>query len=102
MGWGRCSCKFCIFGNKNQFAGAAKTSPEQMKELIRIEKEFACTINRKYNLEKLIESGNAYENITTESVTLATNSIYNQQIIIPLTEQWILPAGAFGENCGSM
>lgn len=27
MGFGRCSCKFCIFGNKNQFASVAQISP---------------------------------------------------------------------------
>jgi 3'-phosphoadenosine 5'-phosphosulfate sulfotransferase (PAPS reductase)/FAD synthetase len=102
MGWGRCSCKFCVFGNKNQFAGAAKISPRQIESLISLEKDFGCTINRKYNLEKLIESGNSYENITAELATLATGSIYNRQIIIPPTEQRVLPAGAFGENCGSM
>lgn len=34
MGWGRCSCKFCIFGNKNQFASAASISPEQIGKII--------------------------------------------------------------------
>ena len=101
MGWSRCSCKWCIFGNKNQFAGAAKVSPEQGLELIRLEKEFNCTIKRKTDLAGLIQSGNAYQHITPELIQLATGYDYNQPIIIPDTIPWILPAGAFGENCGA-
>jgi 3'-phosphoadenosine 5'-phosphosulfate sulfotransferase (PAPS reductase)/FAD synthetase len=103
MGWGRCSCKFCIFGNKNQFASAAKISPNQIKSLINLEKEFGCTIHRsKSGLESLIQSGTVYENITEEPATLATSYDYNLPVIIPDNEEWILPAGAFGENCGSI
>ena len=100
LGWGRCSCKMCIFGSRNQFASADKISPEQIKEIIQLEKEFGCTINRKCGLQTLIDSGKAYDAITEELAALATSHEYNQSIIIPESEAWILPAGAFGENCG--
>jgi 3'-phosphoadenosine 5'-phosphosulfate sulfotransferase (PAPS reductase)/FAD synthetase len=99
MGWGRCSCKLCIFGNKNQFASTARISPEQVSEVIKLENEFGCTINRKYGLQRLIDSGEVYSSITKELAALATSHNYNQTIIIPEDEPWILPAGAFGENC---
>jgi 3'-phosphoadenosine 5'-phosphosulfate sulfotransferase (PAPS reductase)/FAD synthetase len=102
MGWGRCSCKFCIFGNKNQFASAARISPKQAEYIVGLEKEFGCTIHRKYDLKSLIQSGNVYENITEELANLATSYNYHLPIIMPQSEQWILPAGAFGENCGSV
>lgn len=101
MGWGRCSCKFCIFGNKNQFASAAKISPVQIAEVISLEDEFKCTINRSCSLRKLIDSGTVYENITKELAELATSYNYDLPIIIPESEVWLLPAGAFGENCGA-
>lgn len=102
MGWGRCSCKFCIFGNKNQFTSAAKVSPKLMENLILYEKEFGCTIHRKCGLERLISGGTAYENITKDMISLATGCNYNLPVILPETEKWELPAGAFGENCGSV
>jgi hypothetical protein len=101
MGWGRCSCKLCIFGNKNQFASAARISPEQVSEVIKLENEFECTINRKCGLQTLIDSGEIYSAITEELAALATSYNYNQSIIIPDMEPWILPVGAFGENCGA-
>jgi 3'-phosphoadenosine 5'-phosphosulfate sulfotransferase (PAPS reductase)/FAD synthetase len=102
MGWGRCSCKFCIFGNKNQYASAAKVSPTQIESLIGLEEEFGCTIHRKHNLKSLIQQGTVYETIMEEWLTLATGYDYNLPVIIPQSEKWILPAGAFGENCGSL
>lgn len=102
MGWGRCSCKFCIFGNSNQFASAAQISPKLINKVINYEANFKCTINRKCDLSKLIAQGIIYPNITEELKTLATSYDYNQPIFIPDDEPWILPAGAFGENCGAM
>jgi 3'-phosphoadenosine 5'-phosphosulfate sulfotransferase (PAPS reductase)/FAD synthetase len=98
MGWGRCSCKGCIFGNKNQFASAAKISPKQIESLIRLEREFGCTIHRKLSLEKLIQSGSAYENITEKLASLATSYDYNLPVILPENEEWILPCGAFADS----
>lgn len=101
MGWGRCSCKFCIFGNKNQFASANKVSPEGAKQLIRFEDQFKTTMKRKQGLGEFIESGTPYENITADLARLATQYIYDLQIIIPEDEKWLLPAGAYGDTCGA-
>jgi 3'-phosphoadenosine 5'-phosphosulfate sulfotransferase (PAPS reductase)/FAD synthetase len=102
LGWGRCSCKFCIFGNKNQFASAAKISPEQTQYIVELEKLFKCTIKRNMDLQTLIDSGSPYDNTINGFLTaLATQHIYNVPIIIPDDDVWLLPAGAFGEACGS-
>jgi len=101
MGWGRCSCKLCIFGNKNQFASAARISPKQVSEVIKLESEFGYTINRKCGLQTLIDSGEVYSAITEELAALATSYNYDLPIFIPEDEPWILPAGAFGESCGA-
>lgn len=102
MRWGRCSCKFCIFGNANQFASASYISPLQSIKIIDYEDRFKCTIKRKYSLKDLISEGKIYKSITNELIELATTSDYYLSIIIPNTEDWIVPAGAFGEMCGSM
>lgn len=100
MGWGRCSCKFCIFGNANQFASASYLSPEQAVEIIDYEDRFKCTIKRKCGLRELIKSGKIYKTMTKELMELATSYQYNLPIIIPQNESWIIPVGAYCETCG--
>lgn len=102
MGWGRCSCKFCIFGNRNQFASAARISPALTREIISLEGQFGCTIKQSCDLGDLIASGTPYPHITDELTALATNYDYDRPIILPEDEPWLLPAGAYGENCGAM
>lgn len=101
MGWGRCSCKFCIFGNKNQFASAASISPEQISRIIKLERDFGYTLKRNLSLPELIAMGCVYKNITPELQCLATSYNYDQAIILSVTEEWTLPSGVFGENCGA-
>jgi len=100
MGWSRCSCKFCIFGNKNQFASAAYISPELANEIIQLEEDFKCTIHRKCDLTTLIKSGKVYPHISAELKRIATSYDYERSIFLEENEKWILPAGAYGENCG--
>ena len=102
MGWGRCSCKFCIFGNKNQFASAAVISPLQITKLVSCEKVFGCTIKRDTDLQSLINKGTPYSTITDQLKNLAIGYSYNLPIVLPPDEPWLLPAGAFGECCGAM
>lgn len=99
MGFGRCSCKFCIFGNQDQFASAACISHCQSNQLIQFEKDFGYTLKRDTDLATLIRKGQPYNSITNELKRLATNYEYSQPIIVPDTEQWTLPAGAF-RKCG--
>ncbi|MEM7485827.1 MAG: phosphoadenosine phosphosulfate reductase family protein [Bacteroidota bacterium] len=97
MGWSRCSCKYCIFGNADQFASAYKVSPEQGNVLIDMENYFGVTMKRDKNLSTLIQSGNPYGFIDERMSSLSKSKKYYGQII---TESWALPAGAYGESCG--
>lgn len=102
LGWSRCSCRFCIFGNKHQFASAANISPERIQEIAGLEKLFKCTIKRKCDILAFIASGTPYSYITDELKAIATSYSYDLPIILSPDEEWMLPAGAFGENCGPM
>ena len=99
MGFGRCSCKFCIFGNCHQFASAACVSQQQAERLITFEKDFGYTMKRDINLATLIKKGKPYEAITDELVTLATSFEYSAPVLVPEGQMWQLPAGAF-KSCG--
>ena len=97
MGWSRCSCKFCIFGNADQFLSAFTISPEIGQELVNIEQDFGVTLKRKESLPQLIEKGTTYSTITEELKEISTSKVYTGKI---LTDNWTLPAGAYGESCG--
>ena len=99
MGFGRCSCKFCIFGNCHQFASAACISKHQADCLVQFEKEFGYNLKRDTDLATLIKKGQPYENITKELSQLATSYEYSMPIILPDNEAWQLPSGAF-KKCG--
>jgi len=98
LGYGRVSCKWCIFGNKNQFATSYSISPEQGENIIALEKEFGYTIKNGTDLRTLIEAGEPYEeSYNNLLVRLAIGKDYDKSIIC---EYWTLPAGAYGECCG--
>lgn len=99
MGFGRCSCKFCVFGNQNQFASAACISKHQAADLIQFEKDFGYTLKRDTDLETLIKKGTPYETISKELATIATSYEYKHDIIVPEQEKWQIPSGAF-RKCG--
>lgn len=99
MGWGRVSCKFCIFGNANQFASANYISPKQGSEIINFENLFGITIKRNMDIQMLINNGNIYKHITDELKKIATSYTYKLSIFM---DEWLLPSGAYGENCGAV
>lgn len=98
LGWSRCSCKYCIFGNADQFASSAKVSPDGLLDLAQLESDFGVTLKRETDLLSLVEKGNPYEAITPDLATLATATKYNGEIFS--SKPWKLPAGAYGESCG--
>lgn len=96
LGFGRVSCKFCIFGNQNQFASAFAISPEQGARISQYEDQFGTTIKRKESLVEYIAKGTPYE-MDKVTIDLATSEEYSEPIF---TDDWVLPSGAFGESCG--
>lgn len=100
MGFGRVSCMKCIFGNADQFASAYLIDSEGTQEITDYEKEFGVTIKRKESVEDLVAKGTPYDAITDDRAKLSMSHTYTKNIILPESEKWILPAGAFGESCG--
>lgn len=99
LGWGRVSCKLCIFGNANQFASAKAISPKQTQQVVDLEREFGVTIKRSENLQKLMSRGTVYTAVmqNPQWVRIALSDYYDGPIF---TDNWVLPAGAYGESCG--
>ena len=97
MGWSRCSCKFCIFGNADQFASAFAVSPEQGQNLIDLENDFGITLKRDKDLSSLVSEGSIYIDINEDNILVSTSERYTGKIF---TDNWVIPSGAFGESCG--
>lgn len=97
LGWGRVSCKWCIFGSPDQMASAYLLSPNQGENLIHLENHFGVTLKRNIDLRSFIEKGTPYETITAELMEIALSEDYDLEIVM---EDWYLPAGAYGESCG--
>lgn len=100
LGFGRCSCKFCVFGNANQFASAACISHMKFDRLTSLETAFGHTLKRDTDLKTLIKKGAPYGAITKELADIATSIEYTQSVIVPASETWQLPAGAFSKCLG--
>lgn len=99
LGWGRASCKFCIFQNANGFKSAATLSPEQAEEICQLEEAFGVTIKRKESMRELLAKGTPYPALRDAfTATLAVSKEYTLPVYNP---NWTLPAGAFSkESCG--
>lgn len=102
MGWGRLSCKTCIFGNANQFASANKVSPKQVNEISMHEDSFGYTIKRNMSIRDLLKLGTPYAAITDELTAIATSFEYTLPIFFGENEAWLQPAGAYGDSCGPL
>lgn len=100
LGWGRVSCRFCIFGNDNQWASAAAVDRSGVDRLSILEQRFGCTIHRTRALPDRIVAGRPYEGINAADVRAAMSRSFDEPIRLPDGVRWQLPAGAFGESCG--
>lgn len=96
VGFSRCSCMPCIFGNADQWATVKKLDPARFDKLAAYEADFGVTLKRKVSLPVLAEKGTAYT-MSAEEVAIAMGREYHEPIFV---EEWKLPSGAYGESCG--
>ncbi len=96
LGWGRCSCMWCIFGSNDQFASAAEIDPEMARRIADYEEEFGTTIKRDRSVPEMVEEGQAYD-MKEEDIDAALSETFDEPAIV---EDWSLPKGAFGDTAG--
>ncbi len=99
LGWGRCSCAACIFGSAHQFASVHAINPNQIAKLVAYEEQFGHTLKRKKSIPELVVEGTPYA-MRQEDIDDALSEEMRKPILVPRSERWRLPAGAFGESCG--
>ncbi|WP_234265151.1 phosphoadenosine phosphosulfate reductase domain-containing protein [Hydrogenophaga sp. NFH-34] len=96
LGWGRTSCRQCIFGSKDQWATVKAIAPRNLAVIANHERTFGVTIHRKDDVLTLARKGTPY---TTNPywVDIANSESFDLPVIV---ENWVLPQGAYGESCG--
>lgn len=97
LGFGRCSCQFCIFGSKDQWATVRAISPKRFQRIANYERMFNHTIQNGRSVVDMADMGTVYEAVTPERAAVTMSRDYNDSIIM---NNWTLPAGAYGENAG--
>ena len=102
LGWGRCSCQLCIFGQKNTWAAINDISPEKVQEIARMENDLDFTL-----YSKKVKGKNVNEGIEMAMVLQGVSFIPEAAKKRWLTEalgtfvspiivgEWQTPAGAF-------
>ncbi|MCZ7862605.1 phosphoadenosine phosphosulfate reductase family protein [Agrobacterium salinitolerans] len=101
LGWSRLSCMACIFGSPNQWATILHVFRERFERIEAKEIEFGVTIRRSDTIRQAASKGQPYPAALDNPalVVLANSHEWNVPIAVS-PEEWVLPAGAFGENAG--
>lgn len=101
LGYGRLSCRNCIFAGANQIATNNTLYPASTGKIAAREREFGVTIHRKEDLLTRAGKGKAYQAAIDqpEVAKQGESTTWTGPIIVPPSE-WKLPAGAFGEKDG--
>lgn len=99
LGWGRLSCRTCIFGSADQWATIRAIFPDAFEAIAREEARSGFTIQRRLSVLELADAGRPYP------AALADRQLTTQAAATtwpgPITQHpWRLPAGAFGEASG--
>ncbi len=97
LGWGRLSCRQCIFGSKNQWATIRLVAPDAFDSISTYEKRFGVTIQRKHSVDQLADMGTPYE---CEQKWIDAANSREMTMEVYVGDSWELPRGAFGESAG--
>ncbi len=99
LGFGRLSCRTCIFGSCNQWASCFEIDAKNVHEIAKYEVEFGKTIHRTKSVPDLVADGKPYQPTVQNyrMVQISKSKEYNEPIFL---ESWHLPAGAYGESDG--
>jgi 3'-phosphoadenosine 5'-phosphosulfate sulfotransferase (PAPS reductase)/FAD synthetase len=99
LGWGRLSCRACIFGSPAQWATLRLVFPAAFQRVAACEAASGKTIHRSLSVSQLAERGTPFQAALLNPDELAQAD--DQRWCLPiLADRWTLPAGAFGDHAG--
>jgi len=97
LGWGRCSCMTCIFGNDDQWASVREIDRDRFVTIAAYEELFGCTIHRDKSVIELAERGDEY--VSDKPASLRKRAMSDAPFGNLIAGKWELPAGAY-KTCG--
>jgi 3'-phosphoadenosine 5'-phosphosulfate sulfotransferase (PAPS reductase)/FAD synthetase len=98
LGFSRLSCRTCVFASKHQWATIKVIAPNQFKRVGALEAFTGQTIHRSKSIHELAELGQPYAASADPAlIALGNSHVYTGEVF---TDNWQLPAGAFGEDSG--
>ncbi len=99
LGWGRLSCRTCIFGSPDQWATVRLVFPAAFRRVQVREATTRKTIHRALDVGQLADRGTPFPAATQHPDELAQAEDAEWRLPI-LASPWSLPAGAFGDGAG--
>jgi 3'-phosphoadenosine 5'-phosphosulfate sulfotransferase (PAPS reductase)/FAD synthetase len=97
LGFGRCSCRFCIFLGPDHWATLRKYFPMAFAKVAGYEDEFGVTIARSRSIIAAADAGTPMV-LDEHQVMIANSEEYLDDIIVK--GPWTLPKGAYGDSAG--
>jgi 3'-phosphoadenosine 5'-phosphosulfate sulfotransferase (PAPS reductase)/FAD synthetase len=99
LGWGRLSCRACIFGSPAQWATLRLVFPAAFQRVATCEAASGKTIHRSLSVLQLAERGTPFPAalINPDELAQADDPTWCLPILV---DRWTLPAGAFGDHAG--
>jgi 3'-phosphoadenosine 5'-phosphosulfate sulfotransferase (PAPS reductase)/FAD synthetase len=99
LGWGRLSCRQCIFGSANQWATIRAIYPAAFRKVADKEARLGVTIHRTMTVDQLADRGTPYASALARPALadMANGTVWYGQVTM---EPWSMPAGAHGEMAG--
>jgi 3'-phosphoadenosine 5'-phosphosulfate sulfotransferase (PAPS reductase)/FAD synthetase len=99
LGWGRLSCRTCIFGSPNQWATIRALYPDRFEAIATREEAFGVTIKRGRTVRQQADRGTPYAAALARP-ELAAMADRDEWTLPIVQDPWSLPAGAYGEAVG--
>jgi len=99
LGWGRLSCRACIFGSPDQWATLRIVFPSAFQRVAACEAATGKTIHRALSITQLADRGTPFPAAMLHPDDLAQADDPEWRLSI-LADPWTLPAGAFGDHAG--
>lgn len=101
LGFSRLSCMSCIFLHPDQWATIRMIAPQRFQRIRDLEVLLDHTIDNRLSVVDMAEKGEVPDLAGMNMVEAALSDSYDQTVILPAGEEWLLPSGAYGDaGCG--